>query len=107
MTTAETNALRVINKYIVGNLGLVLTEDQALALWAKIRAHLIKAELDETIPQIEASDGGLDTMERDDFFDAFAHVMVGLPWPLNGESEAVSNIFVEKMRSEVAKRGYF
>lgn len=95
-----------INK-IISKLGYACNQALSEALWVKCRAHLESRALDDTIAHIEGSeDGGLDTMEREDLYDAMGEVLVGRAWPLNGEPESICNKFAESLVKALHEIGF-
>lgn len=95
-----------INK-ITSKLGYASNPVLSEALWVKCRAHLESRALDDTIAHIENSeDGCLDTLEREDLYDAMGEVLVGRAWPLNGEPESTCNKFAESLVEALHRIGF-
>ena len=95
-----------INK-IISKLGYQQNITLADSLWRSCKEQLKKRALSDTIEHIESSTtGGLDTLEREDLYDALGEVLVGRAWPLNGEPDSSANKFCEALVKSLYERGF-
>jgi len=49
---------------------------------------------------------GFDTVERENFLDFLGKKIVGMAWPLNGDSKEYSDKFFDKLKREAKNKGY-
>ena len=102
----ERGAAAVAN--LLRRSGLSPTAEQAMKLWQEVRPCFetdngIWAE--ELQEMLEAENGNLDTLVRDDLRGALARTLTGMHWPINNDSNQVAQKFASAFSKAMIDRG--
>lgn len=106
-STAYSGGILVIDRLMLTRLDRKLNPIQLEELWSECKTWLLSNGFKRTVREVQSSsDGGLDTMPREDVMSALAHVLTGGDWPINASPEKESATFRERLTQTVNQRGY-